>query len=94
MNIGSYYYLFNTSYGGNKTATNTGSLQCNLSTPLSGYFYDGFAYDQGDNGSFWSSTSYNYDTNYMRYLVVNPSNASPQSAYPRNYGYSVRYLLQ
>ena len=68
------------------------SLRVALSTPLSGYFYDGSAFSQGSYGYFWSST---YDGGSgMYYLYVNSSSVGPSNGNGyRYYGYSVRCLL-
>ena len=89
---GSYYYLFNTGYSGNKTATNSGSLQYNLSTPLSGYFNAGKANNQSYYGYFWSSSRYNGSNMY--YLYVNASDVTPQDVNIRHNGYSVRCMIK
>ena len=74
------------------TATETNSLQYNLSTPLSGYYYGDSASSQGNYGSWWSSTY--YGSNYMYYLFVAPANV-----YSYNYsnyrinGLSMRCLM-
>ena len=62
-----------------------------LSTPLSGFFYDGSANYQGTDGYFWSSTYINAYSMYR--LYVNSSNVNPFGSYNRYYGYSVRCLL-
>ncbi len=62
-----------------------------LSTPLSGRFNIGSANYQGSYGYFWTSTY--YDGNYMYFLNVNSSNVYPASINNRNYGYSLRCLL-
>ena len=63
-----------------------------LSTPLSGTFIHGSAYDQGSDGRFWSSTR---NGNYSMYnLSVDASDVYPQSGNNRLNGYSVRCLLQ
>ena len=46
------------------TATETNSLQYNLSTPLSGYCNSSSAKNQGGGGYFWSST---YSSSYYMY---------------------------
>ncbi|MBQ2660579.1 hypothetical protein IJF93_00685, partial [Candidatus Saccharibacteria bacterium] len=86
------YYLFNTGYSGNKTATNSGSLQYNLSTPLSGYFNAGKANNQSYYGYFWSSSRYNGSNMY--YLYVNASDVTPQDVNIRHNGYSVRCMIK
>ena len=62
-----------------------------LSTPLSGYFSNGKAYNQGNSGDFWSSTR--YYGNYMYNLYVYSTNVSPQSVGYRYDGYSMRCIL-
>ncbi|MBR3236681.1 hypothetical protein IKF92_03335 [Candidatus Saccharibacteria bacterium] len=61
-----------------------------LSTPLSGYFFDGSAGAQGDYGLFWSSTR--LDNSSMRYLYVDDSDVDPANDYfgDRSDGNSVR----
>ncbi|MBQ8156409.1 hypothetical protein IJ101_01335 [Candidatus Saccharibacteria bacterium] len=64
-----------------------------LSTPLSGAFNEGSAYDQGAYGYFFSSTRGNRSYMYLSYVdafKVFP----PQGMGYRHYGYSVRCLLQ
>ncbi|MBR3253834.1 InlB B-repeat-containing protein, partial [Candidatus Saccharibacteria bacterium] len=92
-NSGEYAALL-TAYNNNETATDTGSLQYNLSTPLSGHFYYGSAYLQDLYGRFWSSTR--HDGSYMYYLYVSSSYVNPQYGYSgdRDYGFPVRCLLQ
>ncbi|MBR2997070.1 hypothetical protein IKF33_01370, partial [Candidatus Saccharibacteria bacterium] len=80
---GEYYYLYNTAYAANATNFKTA-----LSTPLSGFFNYGSAYDQGSYGGFWSSTW--YSTDYVRGLGVSASRVYPSDNYSRNYGYSLR----
>ena len=71
-------------------ATNTNSLQYNLSTPLSGYYYASWAEGQGIYGRWWSST---YNSGWSMYdLYVNPTAANPDS-YNRNDGHPVRCLV-
>ncbi|MBR2997040.1 hypothetical protein IKF33_01200 [Candidatus Saccharibacteria bacterium] len=84
------YQALLTAYNNNQTATDSGSLQYNLSTPLSGLFYSGSAYGQGSDGYFWSSTWTN--ATHMRDLYVT-SYVNPSSGYNRNGGFSVRCLL-
>ena len=83
----SLYGYYNTT----QTATNTASLQYNLSTPLSGYFDSGSAYSQGSNGYFWSSTRYN--VNLMYDLYVGSGSVYPTISSYRYYGISMRCLL-
>ena len=63
-----------------------------LHLPLSGYYYCGTAYEQGARGGFWASTRY---SNYgMSMLGPNTNDVVPASVGNRNYGYSVRCLVQ
>ncbi len=62
-----------------------------LSTPLSGNFNIGSAFDQGSSGRFWSST-YNSGNN-MYNLRVNSSDVYPPGRSNRLSGYSLRCLL-
>ena len=84
------YYTLAQKYGSD--AINTNSLQYNLSTPLSGYYYSSSANFQGIYGGWWSSTfGYSY---YMHYLRVNPSIVYPTSYYSSRYnGQSMRCLM-
>ena len=66
-------------------------FQTALSTPLSGNFNSGWAYDQGSYGYFWSSTWYN--TGYMYRLRVNSSNVTPSNNGYRGHGISIRCIL-
>ena len=61
-----------------------------LSTPLSGTFSYGKAYNQGNYGFFWSSTR-NYTT-HMYNLYVNSSSVNPQNSGYRYTGLSVRCI--
>ncbi len=84
------YYKLAQKYGSD--ATNTNSLQYNLSTPLSGSFYDSSASDQGSYGNWWSSTY--SDSSIMYSLDVNPTYVSPSNdGYNRYAGYAVRCLV-
>ena len=63
-----------------------------LSTLLSGRFYDGSVNHQGFIGEFWSSTRIsNY---YMYGLYVTSSRVEPTDNISRDYGRSMRCLLQ
>lgn len=87
-NSGEYYALAQ-KYG--RTATETNSLQYNLSTPLSGYYGGSVADGQGSRGYWWSST---YDvSNGMYGLYVNPTNVSPSYGSSRVDGQSMRCLM-
>ena len=83
---GSFYYLYNTGY-----SSNVANFQAALSTPLSGNVYGGSANDQGSRGKWWSSTR--ISSTSMCGLYVDASNVYPQSDYSRNYGYSIRCIL-
>ena len=88
-NTGEYSAL-GQKYG--STATETNSLQYNLSTPLSGRYYGSSASFQGSNGYWWSSTY--GSSSSMYYLFVNPTNVSPSNyGNDRSYGRSMRCLV-
>ena len=63
-----------------------------LSTPLSGYFLYGSAYDQGSNGNFWSSTL--CDSSSMYRLYVYSGGVNPTNNGGRDVGHSVRCILK
>ena len=87
-NTGEYYAL---AQKYTNTATETNSLQYNLSTPLSGFCGSSASY-QGNYGYWWSST-YN-DNYYMYYLSVDPTSVSPYNySLIRNNGLSMRCLM-
>ena len=70
-------------------ATDSASLQYQLSTPLSGDYNYGTAYRQGTYGVFWSTTYYSGPN--MWFLVVNSSGVHPQDdSGRRTNGKSVR----
>ncbi len=72
-------------------ATNSNSFQYNLSTPLSGSYYNSSAYDQGSRGGWWSST---YDDRYyMNGLNVDSSSVGPYNHFGRSGGFSMRCLV-
>ena len=73
------------------TATDSSSLQYNLSTPLSGYFLNSSAYGRGDYSLFWSSTFLFWG--YMNGLYVRPTNVNPSLSSGCNYGASLRCLV-
>ena len=83
---GEYQALY-TAYSSNAT-----DFRNALSTPLSGYFYSGSAYDQGSLGLFWSSTRSSGGD--MCSLYVDSFNLIPQNDDYRDLGDSVRCLLQ
>lgn len=90
---GEYLALYN-KYSSAMNATDTASLQYNLSTPLSGGFYGNSAYSHGNMG-FWWSSSY-ADGTWMYKLDVNTgaySGVYPESQGARNAGFSVRCLV-
>ena len=66
------------------------SLKTALSTPLSGRYYDNAVGDQGSSGNFWSSTRAN---NTMMSHLSSYINGITPNANNRNYGYSVRCIL-
>ena len=87
---GEYAFLYN-KYKAPTAATNTASLQYNFSTPLSGYFWDHSAYDQGGGGNFWSSTSQLSD---MYFLSIEPDYTFVNSVGGSRFnGYSMRCLV-
>ena len=59
--------------------------------PLSGYYNNGSANNQGSNGNFWSVTRNN--NNNMYNLNANTSNINPSNNNNRNNGNSVRCVL-
>ena len=71
-------------------ATDVGSLQYNLSTPLSGHFSNGSANNQGNNGNFWSS-SFFYDLYGMYGFEIYSDEASVYD-YGRSMGLSMRCI--
>ncbi|MBO4276492.1 hypothetical protein J5868_02225 [Candidatus Saccharibacteria bacterium] len=87
------YGEFKTLYGLYRgcTPSQEAAFQTALSTPLSGSFISGKAYNQGISGGFWSSTWNN--TNSMRNLSVGSSYAYPSYGGSSNYGFSVRCIL-
>ena len=86
-----YEALYN-EYSTTQDATNSASLQYNLSTPLSGdYFYNSSADGQNEEGNWWSSTYY---SNYIMYgLVMYPADVYPYYGYDRSIGLSMRCLV-
>ncbi len=82
---GEYQALY-TTYSSDAT-----SFRNALSTPLSGYFYDGSARSQGSYGRFWSSTYSGYYL--MSHLYVGSSNVYPADDDNRDRGQSLRCLL-
>ena len=87
-NTGEYHALAQ-KYGSD--ASNTNSLQYNLSTPLSGFYSGSSASYQGSDGNWWSST---YSGSYSMYsLYVIPTNVNPGGNDNRNFGRSMRCLM-
>ena len=68
-----------------------GPFRTALRLPLSGYFNNGTAYNQGSNGYWWSSTR--DSNNLMYYLRARTSTINPADYNLRYYGYSVRCVL-
>ncbi len=87
-NTGEYYAL---AQKYTNTATDTNSLQYNLSTPLSGDYYGSSALHQGSYGLWWSSTYSNSSSMYL--LYVDPTYVSPDNSYNRSDGRPMRCLV-
>ncbi len=84
------YYTLSQKYGSN--ATNTNSLQYNLSVPLSGSYLASSASNQGSYGYWWSSTYYN--SNGIYYMSLNSTNVySNDNINIRGVGMSIRCLM-
>ena len=88
---GGEYATLYSHYNTTQTATDPASLQYNLSTPLSGYYYGSSAGDRGHRGNFWSSTRLNGSSMYS--LYVNGSIVLPSSHLDRLYGLSMRCVV-
>ncbi len=73
------------------SSNQTAAFQTALSTPLSGFFYSGKAYDQGYYGYTWSSTW--YDAENIMSLNINVDNVSPTNHSNRYDGRSVRCVV-
>ena len=74
-------------------SSNVANFQAALSTPLSGDFYSGSAYNRGSYGNFWSSTR--NDGSNMYYMYVSSSLVAPQSGNVGRFdGFSVRCVLK
>ena len=73
-------------------ATNTNSLQYNLSTPLSGYYSNSLANDQGGYGYWWSST-YSHNGGMIQ-MTVASNDVYPYYYYnTRTLGHTIRCLV-
>ena len=89
---GEYQALATTITGSTSSNIEGTAVQIALSTPLSGYFYNGSALDQDSYGYFWSSSRGN---DYRMYLLyVSSSYVYPQYYRNRFSAVSVRCLLQ
>ena len=84
-------YSGNSTLGGSTSMTQSLTFKTALSTPLSGYFYNGSASNQGSYGYFWSSTW--GSANYMFSIYANSTGASPSTSQNRYNGFTVRCLL-
>ena len=71
-------------------ANNPNSFQHQLSTPLSGIYYDGSPMIQGSRGLFWTSTLFNVGDMYAP--DVHSDSIYPQYANNRNLGYTLRCI--
>ena len=87
---GEYIALYN-EYNVTTDATNTASLQYNLSTPLSGRYIGGTVFDWGYAGYWWSSTYYNKNDMYT--LSITQTSANPYNDYSRLLGRSMRCVI-
>ena len=75
----------------NNTASNSASIQARLSLPLSGFFVDGSADNQGSYGGWWSSTRSN--GGYMYYFGASATGTGATYLSYRLYGTSMRCLF-
>ena len=64
------------------------TYQTALGTPLSGWFYNGWAGAQGDSGIWWSSTLYDDSSMFLPTAVSD--GVYPTDLYDRDYGSSMR----
>ena len=85
---GEYATLYSAYSGENDQYT---AFRAALRAPLSGYFSNGSVYDQGGNGVFWSSTR--HDGTNMYDLGVDTGYVTPSGYSGRNYGFSVRCVV-
>ena len=75
-------------------ATNINSLQYNLSTPLSGQFYDNPpAHEQNNRGAWWSSTTSQVHGLVMYYLFTTKTSASSYNVEDYDEGLTIRCLV-
>lgn len=85
-NSGEYQTLYsNTNYNPNDKYREA------LRLPLSGYFYNGSARNQGSDGHWWSSTR--YGSIHMYFLLAYTSSIDPFNSNGRDRGLSVRCVL-
>ena len=89
-NSGEYYTLAQ-KYGSD--ATNTNSLQYNLSTSLSGFYIDISASRQGSYGEWWSSTYFDSEVVESMYTLGVDSTQVFLSSYGRESGQPMRCLI-
>ena len=83
---------YNALYTNSAIGSDASKYRIALSTPMSGYFYNGSTIYQGSDGNFWSSTR--SSKTGMYYLYLTSSNVGPTSFSNRNYGNSVRCILK
>ena len=88
--ISAYNLTYDEDWGGYLDNGSASGLKYNLSTPLSGYFYNGSADDQGSGGYFWSSTWLSIGGMY--YLGVNDEGVSDVHYLNRLLGSPVRCI--
>ena len=91
---GEYSALANAIYGSTGSTSDStayANYRNALRLPLSGYFLNGSARDQGSYGGFWSSTR--LDSNYMHILSLHTSLVNPANDSGRSSGRSVRCVL-
>ena len=79
-------------YYASDTASNTNSLQYNLSTTLTGYFKDGSVTYQDYDGRFWASTKHEDDT--MDALYVDKTYIDDIGFWYRNHGLTMRCIVE
>lgn len=91
MPTGYEYYLLGLQYNTSEAGANSTSLQYNLSTVLSGWFYNNAAGSQGVYGSWWSST--NLDGNNMFELDAYSDYVNSSDESTRDLGDSIRCIV-